>query len=69
MLSTRLKSHHYNSRHTVTWRRYWTDVESHVWQIIIVHTVFVADLLVTGNDLVQIENVKQSVATRYALTV
>ena len=30
--------------------------------------VFVDDLLVTGNDLAQIEIVKQSVATRFALT-
>ena len=37
-------------------------------QIIIVIAVFVDDLLVTGNDLAQIEIVKQSVATRFALT-
>ena len=39
-------------------------------QITIVKSVFVGDLLVIGNDsdLVQIENVKQSVATRIALT-
>ena len=34
-----------------------TDVESYVQQITIVKSVFVDDLLVTGNDLVQIENV------------
>ena len=48
--------------------RYVTDVESYVLQIIIIIAVFVDDLLVTGNDLVQIGNVKQSVATRFALT-
>ncbi len=37
-------------------------------QITIVMAVFVDDLLVTGKDLVQIENVKQSVASRFALT-
>ena len=34
-----------------------TDVESYVQQITIFKSVFVDDLLVTGNDLVQIENV------------
>ena len=37
-------------------------------KIIIVIVVFVDDLLVTGNDFVQIENAKQSVATKFALT-
>ena len=37
-------------------------------QIIIVIAVFVDDLLVTGNDLAPIEIMKQSVATRFALT-
>ena len=36
--------------------------------IIIVMAVFVDDLLVTGNDLVQIDKVKESVAARFALT-
>ena len=37
-------------------------------QIITVIAVYVAAILVTRNDLVQIENVKQSVAKRFALT-
>ena len=37
-------------------------------QIIVVIAIFADDLLVTGNDLAQIELVKQSVATRFALT-
>ena len=45
-----------------------TDVESYVLQIIIIIAVFVDDLMVTGNDLVNIENVKQSVEPRFALT-
>ena len=36
--------------------------------MIIVTAVFIDDLLVTGNDFAQIEIVKYSVATRFALT-
>jgi len=61
-------THVLEAKNTGTLTRYVIDVESYVQQIIIVKSLFVDDLFVTGNELVQIENVKQSVATRFALT-
>ena len=66
--TTTADTHALKAKNTGTLTRYVTEVESYVQQIIIVKSVFIDDFLVTGNELVQIENVKQSVATRFALT-
>ena len=43
-------------------------LDNHSYRPLYFIAVFCDYLLVTGNDLVQIENVKQSVAKRFALT-
>ena len=43
-------------------------MDNHSYRPLYFIAVFCDYLLVTGNDLVQIENVKQSVAKRFALT-